>query len=239
MAFPGGATAAITLGWDDGTVADRRLVALHNEFGVPATFFLNSGKFGLTAAQSGFKDYVEASEVAELYRGHEVASHTVDHPDLTQLSDAEIRQQVSADVAALSELVGYPVTGFASPFRAQDARVEGILRDLGMAYSRGPGQDRQGTAPTDPLRWVPTGHCLEDLTDVLTAPPDGSVICIWGHSYEYDEIGDWSALARLLATVAASDCWVATHGAVVAELGRSSFGAQSAAGSDTLPPWTS
>lgn len=201
----------MTLGWDDGTVADRRLVAAHNAAGLPATFFLNSGKFGLTAQLSGWKDYIGADEVAALYAGHEVASHTVDHPDLTELSDAQIADQVDRDRAALERLVGYPVTGFASPFRAQDARVEAVLRRSGMTYSRGPGADPTGTPPQDPLHWVPAAHCLEDVPALLDQAPDGALLCIWGHSYEYDEQAAWHRLDEMLAAIARYDCWVATH----------------------------
>lgn len=155
MQWPDGSAWAVTMGWDDGTSADRRLVDRLRAFGLPATFFLNSGKFGLTAQQSGWKDYVGADEVANLYAGHEVASHTVDHPNLVALPDEEIADQVGRDRAALEHLVGYPVTGFASPFRAQDSRVEAVLRSLGMRYSRGPGADPTGAPPSDPLHWVP------------------------------------------------------------------------------------
>ena len=218
MRWPNGSQVAVTLGWDDGTTADRRLVAAHNAVGLPATFFLNSGKLGLSAARSGWKDYVAAEEVTELYAGHEVASHTVDHPDLTTLPDAEIADQVQRDRRALQALVGYPVTGFASPFRAQDARVEAVLRRLGIAYSRGPGADPTGAPPRDPLHWVPAAHCLDDVAALLVAAPPGSLLCIWGHSYEYDEQDAWDRLDAMLAALVAHDCWVATHRDALAAL---------------------
>ncbi len=216
--WPDGSPAAVTFGWDDGTTADRRLVELLNSFGIRATFFLNSGKFGLTAQQSGWKDYVAASEVADLYAGHEVGSHTVDHPDLTALSDAAIADQVRRDRSALEELVGYQIRGFASPFRAQDARVERVLRSVGMRYSRGPGTDRSGRPPADPLQWMPAAHCLDDIAGLLADPAPGSVFCIWGHAYEYDEQDAWPRLEAMLGLVAQAPCWVAPHGEVIATL---------------------
>jgi len=212
--------AAVTLGWDDGTTADRRLVARLNDAGVRATFFLNSGKLGLSAAQSGWKDYVGAEEVASLYAGHEVGSHTIDHPDLTALPDSAIAEQVAGDRAALEDLVGYPVRGFASPFRAQDSRVEAVLARTGIRYSRGPGTDRLGTPPPQPLRWVPAAHCLDNVTGILSRPRPGAVYCIWGHSYEYDEHDAWHRLDELLRAVTESGCWVATHAEVIDRLTR-------------------
>ncbi len=217
--WPNGADAAVTLGWDDGTTADRRLVERLNAFGVRATFFLNSGKFGLSAARSGWKDYIGADEVRDLYAGHEVGSHTVDHPDLTELTDAQIADQVDRDRAALADLVGYEVRGFASPFRAQDGRVEAVLRSCGIRYSRGPGTDRSGRPPVDPLRWTPAAHCLDDVRGLLADPAPGSLFCIWGHSYEYDERDAWPALDLLLRTLVDSGCWVAPHGEALAAAG--------------------
>lgn len=218
MQWPDGSAWAVTMGWDDGTSADRRLVDRLRAFGLPATFFLNSGKFGLTAQQSGWKDYVGADEVANLYAGHEVASHTVDHPNLVALPDEEIADQVGRDRAALEHLVGYPVTGFASPFRAQDSRVEAVLRSLGMRYSRGPGADPTGAPPSDPLHWVPAAHCLADVGALFAAPAPGAVFCIWGHSYEFDEHDAWERLDAMLIAIARADCWVATHREVIAAL---------------------
>jgi peptidoglycan/xylan/chitin deacetylase (PgdA/CDA1 family) len=218
MRWPNGSEVAVALGWDDGTVADRRLVAALNAYGLPATFFLNSGKLGMSAARSGWKEYVAVEEVAALYAGHEVASHTVDHPDLTALPDAQIAEQVDRDRAALAALVGYPVTGFAAPFRAQDARVEAVLRRMGIAYSRGSGADPAGRPPDDPLRWVPAAHCLQDVPSLLAGAAPGSLLCIWGHSYEYDEQDAWHRLDAMLEALAAHDCWVATHRDAIAAL---------------------
>ena len=220
MRWPNGSQVAVTLGWDDGTTADRRLVAAHNSYALPATFFLNSGKLGLSAARSGWKDYIGAAEVAGLYAGHEVASHTVDHPDLVTLPDAEIAEQVSLDRRALQALVGYPVTGFAAPFRSQDARVEAVLRAQGIRYSRGPGTDPSGTPPADPLHWAPAAHCLDDVPALVDAAAPGSLLCVWGHSYEYDEQDAWDRLDAMLAALAARDCWVATHQDAIAAMSR-------------------
>jgi peptidoglycan/xylan/chitin deacetylase (PgdA/CDA1 family) len=55
--------------------------------------------------------------------GHEVGSHSMDHPDLTTLTDAEIDWQLSASQRWLQDTFGQPVGHFAAPFTAIDDRV--------------------------------------------------------------------------------------------------------------------
>lgn len=71
--FPQGVTKALTLSYDDGKVHDRRLVRIMNDYGLKGTFHLNSSFLGK-------EGYIEASEVASLFEGHEVSAHTIDHP---------------------------------------------------------------------------------------------------------------------------------------------------------------
>ena len=77
FSWPHGKAGALTSSWDDGTIHDRKLVSIFNRWGLKATWNLNSGMMGLTAAESGWKDYISASEVKDLYAGHEVACHLV------------------------------------------------------------------------------------------------------------------------------------------------------------------
>ncbi len=95
--FPGGVHRAVTFSFDDGREHDRRLVAAMNRYGLKGTFHLNSGFFGK-------EGYIRAEEVAELFRGHEVSAHTVDHPFLDQSPDDQIVHEIMTDRAALEEL---------------------------------------------------------------------------------------------------------------------------------------
>ena len=48
------------------------------------------------------------------YAGHEIASHTVNHPHLTRLDDEAIRREVNRDVEVLERQGGAPVVSLAS-----------------------------------------------------------------------------------------------------------------------------
>ena len=70
--FYGGKHHALTMSYDDGMIFDRKLVDIFNKYGIKGTFHLNSGNFGK-------EGYISKEEVKILYRGHEVACHTVHH----------------------------------------------------------------------------------------------------------------------------------------------------------------
>lgn len=99
--FPGGKTKALILSFDDRKVADRRFVRLMNEFGLTGTFHLSSNK-------PGTKDYLTKEEINDVYKGHEVTSHTANHPNLTNISRAEVLYEVGEDRMELERLLGNP-----------------------------------------------------------------------------------------------------------------------------------
>ncbi len=137
FSWPHGKAGALTSSWDDGTIYDRNLVSIFNRYGLKGTWNLNSGMLGLTAAQSGWKDYIDAAEVKDLYSGHEVACHTVHHPLLHRLPKERIFSEVIEDRRNLERLVGYPVRGMALPFaHACDAWVSTQLQAAGILYLR-------------------------------------------------------------------------------------------------------
>ena len=100
---------AVTFSYDDGVTQDIRLIELLNKYGLKCTFNLNSellatrwilSRQGQRIAH--YKIYPE--DVKKIYEGHEVAAHTLTHPNLTELSDAEIIRQVEQDRMNLTEL---------------------------------------------------------------------------------------------------------------------------------------
>lgn len=208
--FPQGKRIAVTTSFDDGVVEDRRVIAAFNEWGLKGTFNLNSGAFGRPG-------HVEATEVADLYRGHEVAVHTVTHPWLTRLDDAQIAREVLEDRVALEDLVGYPVRGMAYPYGDFNQHVIDVLRRLGIVYARTTVNAQPCFPVTEPLAWPATGHQYVDkLTDRFTAMYENKsatgVFFIWGHTYEFDRKNDWPSLERIYRPLAGKpDVWYCTN----------------------------
>ena len=202
-----GKTKAVTFSFDDGVTQDRRLVPLLNKYGLKATFNLNSALFGTHGELDIFgkitkHDIISPSEVKELYKGHEIAAHTLSHPNLTELDESSIIYQVEKDRLNLSELAGYEVVGMAYPCGGvnNDDRVAEIIRKhTGIKYSRTVTWTYGFDMSENLLRCNSTVpyqehekmfELAEKFVNMKTDKPQ--VFYIFGHSYEMDaELITW------------------------------------------------
>lgn len=209
MSFPGG--RIVTFSFDDGVTQDRRLAAMFKRYALKATFNINSGLLGCPGrlnidGRTVSHDKIAPGEAASLYHGHEVAAHTLTHPDLTRLSDAEVIRQAEEDRRALEALMGVPVFGMAYPGGGvnHDDRVVRLIRGhTGVRYARTVLDTGGFGFPGDPLRLRPTVHAadfdrLEALLDAFLAldPRAPALFFIWGHSYEFDLNDGWTRFER-------------------------------------------
>lgn len=197
---------AITFSYDDGVVQDIRLIELLNKYGLKCTFNLNSellSKKGMLIREgkriAHYK--IHAEDVKHIYEGHEVAVHTLTHPNLTQCDDKEIIRQVEADRLNLSELVEYEVVGMAYPCGGvnNDDRVAGIIKkNTGVKYSRTITTNNCFDLQENLNRFNPTAYHLDfekmmqlGREFVEFKPKEPKVFYIWGHSYEMDYGADY------------------------------------------------
>lgn len=112
----------VALTFDAGANADAMpsILATLRATGTPATFFLTG------AWTQSFPSF--AAEVGQAYP---VGNHTQSHPDLTTLSDADVRAQVvSADTAIRAVAGTDPRPWFRFPFGARDARTISLVSCL-------------------------------------------------------------------------------------------------------------
>jgi len=110
--------AMVSLTFDDGwrSIHDNAL-PLMERYGVVSTQYIVSGFLGR------LKEYMTPSQVYDFIKaGHEVGSHTVDHPDLTQLSDKDLTHQLKASHDGLTKCF-QTTTDFAPPFGASNERT--------------------------------------------------------------------------------------------------------------------
>ena len=219
---------AITFSYDDGVTQDIRLIELLNKYSLKATFNLNSELLGtgrmLTRTGQRIAHYkIHPQDVKSVYEGHEVAVHTLTHPNLTQLDDAEIIRQVEQDRLNLSDLVGYEVIGMAYPCGGvnNDDRVAGIIRkNTGVRYSRTITGSHSFAPQENLFRFNPTAYHLDfdllmdlgrQFIDLDAQTPQ--VFYIWGHSYEMDYAPDhWIRLEEFFKLISnRSDIFYGTN----------------------------
>lgn len=201
-----GKMKALTFSYDDGITQDFRLVELLNKYDLKCTFNINSellGRRGMLMRDgkriSHYKIHPE--DVKGLYAGHEVAVHTLTHPNLTQQEDAEVIRQVETDRLNLSELVGYEVVGMAYPCGGvnNDDRVAEIIKNnTGVKYSRTITCNDSFDVQDNLYRFNPTAHHLEfdkimemGKKFIEMKPDKPQIFYIWGHAYEMDYMGDY------------------------------------------------
>ena len=109
-----GKLKAVTFSFDDGVTQDVRLIELFDKYGLKCTFNINSellGKDGHLTIDGKWVSHVKVKpdEVKDIYKNHEVAVHTLTHPNLTECDEAEIIRQVEEDRKNLSRLSGQEV----------------------------------------------------------------------------------------------------------------------------------
>ncbi len=192
---------AITFSFDDGVQQDERLIAILNKYGLKATFNINSSLLGL----DGHLNYGERKiqhnkvnpyEVKRIYQGHEVAVHTLTHPNLTTLNENAIIWQVENDRKTLSALVGYEIKSMAYPCGGvnNDDRTAAVIKSgTGVQFVRTITHTYNFDLQDNLYRFNPTIHFMEwDKLFALAKefinlkPQEPKLFYIWGHSYELD-----------------------------------------------------
>ena len=212
---------AITFSYDDGVTQDIRLIELLNKYGLKCTFNLNSellsNKGMLIREGQRISHYkVHPQDVKDIYDGHEVAVHTLTHPNLTRCDDAEVIRQVETDRLNLSRLVGYEVVGMAYPcggVNNDDRVAELIKKNTGVKYSRTITTTGSFDLQDNLYRFNPTAFHLDfdELMRLGTSfielkPETPKIFYIWGHSYEMDYGADyWVKLEEFFKLISNKD----------------------------------
>lgn len=213
--YPQGKRKALTFSYDDGQSFDKRLAELLRSAGMKGTFHLNSGNLGL---RRGEETFVSADELAEVYAGHEIACHGVQHRNPTTVSKHQLLLELQEDRKTLEKVTGGMVQGMSYAFGNYDDGTKEIARSLGIKYSRTVQDTRNFFPPADFLAWHPTCHHDNNLLGLadqfinIAGYYELPVMYVWGHSFEFGRSGDWSVIEAFVEKMKGKeDIWYATN----------------------------
>lgn len=202
--------------FDDGLEQDKKIIPILKEYGLGATFHLNSGLFGdktyigrigdlgilekpaasFDPAARHILPYVPhfripADEVCQVYAGFEIAAHTVSHVNLARVPESERRAQVENDVKALAEKFGQPVIGLAYPYGMGASQSCDILQAAGIQYARTAKSVPGFRFPQDPLAmplscWHVSAKTFESLDAFFKADAAGDDLFFLMFAHGYE-----------------------------------------------------
>lgn len=223
--YPGGKKKAFNITYDDGVLQDERFVELLNRYGIKGTFNLNSQlmqeEFSWIHPNGTQVKRLSPERAKHLYDGHEIASHTLTHPYMHELSDEELYRQLKIDKDDLERLFGREVKGFAVPFDYYDDRIADHAKACGFSYARQSETTGNFIPCTDAYHWK-TGiyHIDPELTNFVAAflnTQEELAVCqIVGHSYDLDAENLWGTMELICAAVSrCDDIWFCTNAELV------------------------
>ena len=207
--------------YDDGVLQDVQLVALMNRYGIRGTFNLNSGlmesEFEWVHENGMTVKRLSRTAVQELYHGHEIASHTLTHPYMQDLSPEQLILQMRLDKMNLESLFGREVKGFAVPFDYYSDLIAKNAKEAGFTYARMSEFSLSYFPWQERYHWkCGVFHLQPELTsfvDGFLKTEEELALCqIVGHSYDLDAEDLWDTTEDIFRKVSLQeDVWLATN----------------------------
>ncbi|MFA9557950.1 polysaccharide deacetylase family protein [Evansella sp. AB-rgal1] len=211
VTFPEGKFKVLTMSYDDGKEADRRLVEIFNQHGIKGTFHINGGLFD-TPGRLG------KEEIASLYDGHEVSAHTLTHPTIARSPKEQLIEEFIEDRKQLENIVQYTVRGLSYPNGSFSTNIKDMLPHLGFEYARTVHSTGTFAMPDDLFEWNPTCHHKRDVMKLakdfteLHKSQYLYMMYVWGHSYEFDNDQNWNLIEDFCEYIGnREDIWYATN----------------------------
>ena len=207
---------ALTFSYDDGIEQDRKFVEIFNRYGMKATFNLNTG---IQSPESNFEiegvhiNRMKQDGLAELYKGHEIATHGLTHAAPTDMTKEELDKEFITDMKNIEKIYGtYPV-GMAYAYGCVNDTVAEYLKSIGIKYGRTVESSHSFEIPKEPIKLKATCHHDDEMLFELAekfikAEPkedEPMLFYVWGHSYEFDVNNNWDRIEKFCKMMAGRD----------------------------------
>ncbi len=206
-----GKKAAVSLTFDDGILDHYTLVAPHlDSLGIRGTFWVNGISIGKPdynyAPRLTWEMCREMSE-----RGHEISNHSWSHPNLTGLSEEQLREEVFRNDDAIEKATGKSPVTFCYPYNAQNELVARVCHEGRIAtrdFQEAQGQVNSHSTPESLRAWL----------DRVIAEGDWGVTMTHGIHHGWDQWEDEQVLWDFYKELAArkDEVWIDTFAAVAA-----------------------
>ena len=225
MRFPDGKCKAATFSYDDGVKADIKLIKIFDKYGVKGTFNLNSILFDCENWHDRMDE--ELTYKTFINCGHEIALHGARHIFLNKVPLPEAANEIVQNRLYLENKFKKIVRGMAYAYNGYNSEIINLLKSLGVTYARTTEESHSFEVPENWLTLKPTCHHadpkLGELTDrFLNQSPEDEfkhrdpwLFYVWGHSYEFDDNGNWHIIENLCRRLSENkDIWFASNGEI-------------------------
>lgn len=139
----------VALTFDDGYIEHYEIAKMLYRKGLAATFFIIAG----LKEYRGRKLLMAKPDLVKRIRdmGHEIASHTYHHKDLTKLTPQAIHRECTLSKKILEKVIEDEVKGIAYPYGSYNEAVIDIVRKY-YKYGRGMGSKNKWNEELDPYK---------------------------------------------------------------------------------------
>ncbi len=213
----------VTTSWDDGHILDLKLASLLKKYSLAGTFYISPADHEIPFEQRLRKD-----QIVELSKDFEIGAHTMTHPRLSKIDDAEAKEEIAFSKKNLEDTIGREISSFCYPGGDYEDKHKLMVKEAGFALGRT--VDRFATSVgSDPFALPTTIHAYRHWSDVSPifsnshngkflkyyfnwdglaidlfnrAKTEKGVFHIWGHSWEIEKNNDWERLENVFKYIA-------------------------------------
>ena len=191
---------------DDGTVFDKEVIDIFNRYGIKANFNLNSGLGNFVWVNQGIPiKRFNLNKHKSIYKGHEIASHSLTHPHLTMCPGEVIVKEVGEDIVNLERIFKTPVKVFAFPFSDWDERCIDVIKHIhNIEVIRLSDIDTSFKFPKDLYHVKITSMEIYDalvLVDNFIKDKDAELFVFVSHGYDFKMNNSYKQLELLCEKV--------------------------------------